>query len=367
LAEAPNEFEKTEPPTPRRKQEAREKGNVTRSPDLTAAFSLLAAIVLLYALGLRLLTGMETAMRAMLSGSLAANIAHADDLGPTIAFLARIAATTALPLLLAIALVSAIATVSQVGFLLTGTPIKPDINRLSPLKGAKRLVDARAAMRGGMSIAKVAIIGGVGAWIILDDMPRIVILAGLPLVESFAAICTLTFYLGLKLAALLMVLGILDYSFQRWQREQDLKMSKQEVKEELKRMDGDPQIKQRRGKVARSLAMQRMAQAVPNADVVVTNPTHFAIALRYDSEAMTAPTVIAKGADLMAMRIRQIATAHGVPLVERREVARGLYHAVEVGQMIPPDYYQAVAEILAYVFRLNTAAGEARQPQPAAT
>ena len=160
-------------------------------------------------------------------------------------------------------------------------------------------------------------------------------------------------FLALKLAVLLLVLALLDYAFQRWQHERDLRMSKQEVKEDMKRMEGDPLVKQRRTRVARQLALQRIGQAVPNADVVVTNPTHFSVALKYDAKTMTAPKVIAKGADFLALRIRQIAVANGVPMVERKEIAQALYKTVEVGQEVPPQLYSAVAEVLAYVYRLG--------------
>ncbi len=144
-----------------------------------------------------------------------------------------------------------------------------------------------------------------------------------------------------------------DYIYQRWQRSRDLRMSKQEIKEEMRRMEGDPQMKARRARVARQLALQRINQSVPRADVVVTNPTHYAVAMQYDSKTMKSPKVVAKGADFLAMRIRQIAMANGIPLVERKAVAQALYKGVEVGQEVPPEFYNAVAEILAYVYRLS--------------
>jgi flagellar biosynthesis protein FlhB len=189
--------------------------------------------------------------------------------------------------------------------------------------------------------------------IIYGDIRSILHLGELEMAPAFAASCELVYALGLKLAVILLVLAIIDYAFQRWKREADLKMSKQELKEELKRMDGDPLVKQRRARVARQLAMQRIAAAVPKADVIVTNPTHFAVALQYESGDMRAPKVVAKGADYMAMRIRQLAAVHGVPIVERKALARALYAGVEVGQEIPPEHYTAVAEILAYVYRLG--------------
>jgi flagellar biosynthetic protein FlhB len=204
-----------------------------------------------------------------------------------------------------------------------------------------------------MNLAKTAAIGLVGILVIRHQMPKILLLATLEPLAMFKGACELVFALSLALAAILLFLGVLDYSFQRWQRERDLRMTKQEIKEEMKRMEGDPLMKQRRGRVARQLALQRINQAVPKADVIVTNPTHFAVALQYDRQTKTAPKVVAKGADSMAMRIRHLAAAHGVPMVERKELARALYAAVDVGQEVPPQFYGAVAEILAYVYRVS--------------
>jgi flagellar biosynthetic protein FlhB len=178
-------------------------------------------------------------------------------------------------------------------------------------------------------------------------------LAELEMMRMFSAACALVYALAVKLAVILLLLAFLDWAYQRWQRERDLRMSKQEIKEEYKRMEGDPLIKQRRARVARQLAMQRISQAVPKADVIVTNPTHFSIALQYDPKTMKSPKVVAKGADFMAMRIRQIAAIHGIPLVERKPLAQALYKSVEVGQEVPSQFYAAVAEVLAYVYRLS--------------
>ena len=167
------------------------------------------------------------------------------------------------------------------------------------------------------------------------------------------ATCELVYSLALRLALVLLVMALIDWTFQRWQHERDMRMSKQEIKEEMRRMEGDPMVKQRRGRVARQLVLQRVASAVPKADVVVTNPTHFAVALRYDAATMRAPKVVAKGADLLAARIRQLAMIHGIPMVERKALAQAIYKTVEVGQEVPSQYYGAIAEILAYVYRLS--------------
>ena len=350
---AENNFDKTEAPTPRRRQEERQAGNVARSTDLTAACVLLAAIVMLHLFGMRLLTELKVALQAMLGATMAENPARADDVAVEAAFAGRAMVLAMAPFVLGTMAVALLVSVTQVGVVLTARPLELNLAKLSPLKGAKNLVNLRAAMRLVMSLAKIFVIALVAVVAIHQDLPRMVALARLDATPMFAAACQVVYALALKLAAVLLLLALIDYAYQRWQHTQDLRMSKQEVKEELKRMEGDPLIKQRRSRVARQLALQRIGHAVPQADVVVTNPTHFSVALRYDKEKDTAPRVVAKGADFLAMRIRQIAMANAVPLVERKELARALYANVEVGQQVPPEHYTAVAEILAYVYRLN--------------
>jgi len=184
-------------------------------------------------------------------------------------------------------------------------------------------------------------------------MATIVTVQQYDFLQIFAIGADVLYRLAIRLGIVLLILAIVDYAWQRWKHERELKMTKQEVKDEMKRMDGDPQIKARRRDIARQMALQRARQDVPTADVVVTNPTHFAVALKYEEGTMHAPRVVAKGADYMAMRIREIAVAHGIPILERPPLARGLYKLVEVGQEIPEQFYAAVAEILAYVYELT--------------
>lgn len=350
---AEQDMEKTEAPTPRRREEARQEGNVARSGDLNAAVALLGAVVLLNYLGLKVLTELRLLVAGSLSGEDTLMPARADDTGALMARMGWAMAVTTGPLVAAVAAMALAISLGQVGFLVNSDALQPKFSRLSPLRGLAGLFDMRAGMRLVMSIAKIIIIGAVAGGVVAADLPRILSLSQLELLPAFGSAAEMVFDLSLKLAALLFVLAVGDYLFQYWQRERDLRMTKDEIKEELKRMEGDPLIRQRRSRVARQLAMQRMGQAVPKADVIVTNPTHFAVALKYDSKDMRAPKVVAKGADLMAFRIRQLAVAAGVPMVERRELARALYKSVEVGQEIPPQYYGAVAEILAYVYRLS--------------
>ncbi|MEM6258362.1 MAG: flagellar biosynthesis protein FlhB [Planctomycetota bacterium] len=345
--------EKTEAPTPNRLRKAREEGNIARSTDLTAALMLLFAIVLLYLFSTRLFESMAGVLHRLLSSVDASNPTRSDDLGPVFDYLLGLIGWTVLPLLIAIAGVGMLVTAGQTGLLLTGKPLVPKFSKLNPLTGFKRLFDARAAIRLVMSLGKVIIISAVATLMIMAEIDAIAALPTMTIAAATAAAAHMTFMLALKLAVLLVILALLDFAFQKYQHTKDMRMTKQEVRQEMKDMDGDPLMKQRRARVARQLAMQRMAQQVPNADVVITNPTHLSIALRYDSDTMAAPRVIAKGADFMAMRIRQIATANGIPLVERKPLARALYSSVEVGDEVPEEHYAAVAEILAYVYRLS--------------
>ncbi len=345
--------EKTEAPTPRRLSEARQEGNVAKSQDLTAAVSLLAAVLLLLMFGRHVFVGMAGVVEAMLSDVHANNVTTPGHAGPMMSYAGWMTVVIVAPIVLGVTAAAILGNVFQVGFLLTTKPLELDIKKLNPIKGAANLFNARAGVRLLMSLAKVGIISSVGIWAIQRDLPVILMLAELEALPLFVVGCQLVFALALKLALLLLLLALIDYSFQKWQRMRDLRMSKQDMKEELKRMEGDPMIKQRRARVARQLAMQRISSAVPQADVIVTNPTHFAIALKYDSATMTAPKVIAKGADFLALRIRQLAVVHGVPMVERKELARNMYSSVEVGQEVPPEFYNAIAEILAYVYRLS--------------
>ena len=340
--------EKTEAPTPRRLRQAREEGNVARSTDLTAALMLLVAIALLYILSTRLFESMSAVLHRLLSSVDADNPTRSDDLGPMFDYLLGLIGWTILPFLLAIAGVGMLVTAGQTGLMLTGKPLVPKFSKLNPISGIKRLFDARAMMRLVMSLGKVVIIATVATIMIMAEIDAIAALPTMTIAAATTAAANMTFMLAIKLAALLVILALLDFAFQKYQHTKDMRMTKQEVRQELKDMDGDPLMKQRRARVARQLAMQRMAQQVPNADVVITNPTHLSIALRYDSDTMAAPKVIAKGADFMAMRIRQIATANGIPLVERKPLARALYSSVEVGDEVPEEHYAAVAEILAY-------------------
>ena len=344
--------EKTEAPTARRLQEAREKGQVAKSMDLSAALCLLAALI-----ALNFFAGNMTKYfmdffdwafaldRVAVTGKLAFEQGGA----MAIKYLLKILG----PILLILFIASYLANLFQVGFMLTSKPITPSFQKISPASGIKRLFSAQSAVKALMSLAKVCIIGTVAGITIANSMDKIVSLSTLSFINIVAAAGHLTFILGIRMATVLLILALIDFGYQKYKHYNELKMTKEEVKEEMKRMEGDPIMKQRRRAVARQLASQRTAQAVPQADVIVTNPTELALALKYDPETMPAPKLVAKGAGYMAQRIRRIALDSGVPIVERKPLARALFKSCEVGDHIPPELYKAVAEVLAYVFELN--------------
>ena len=345
--------EKSEAPTARRKQEARRDGNIARSSELGGALILTAGTVLIVLMGLPLLGQFKFVLEAVLSDDTLGNPLVLSDAGTVAEFVGASAARAVAPMLFLLALVAFAANFMQVGWLITLKPITPTLSKISPIAGAKRLLGMSSWFKGLLSVVKLAVIGGIVALTIYQYRRDIIVLAYLTPMQSLVKSALLMLDLSLRLLAVLLLLGLIDFAYQRWKHTKDLKMTKQEVKDEMKQVDGDPQVKQRRYRMQQQIAMQRINAAVPRADVVVTNPEHISVAIRYDAEQMHAPTVVAKGADHLALRIRQLALVNRIPIVERPPLARALYRQVEVGQEIPPDYYHAVAEILAYVYQLD--------------
>jgi flagellar biosynthesis protein FlhB len=343
--------EKTEAPTSRRLEEARERGQVARSQDLAGAVDLLGGVLVLAVFGALLARSAMAIFRRVLedAGAWASPI----GLGVLVRGVAVDAAIALSPLLGAVFVIGVMAHLVQTGPVLSTHALRPDLSRLNPIKGLGRLFDRRNGVRSLSGLTRVAVAGVVG-WLFVTGAAReLTALPRLQLVQGVAVLGELLLHLALWLVALLVVLGLADLVFQRWQHHQDLRMTKDEVKDERRSMEGDPEVKGRRLRMARQIALQRLHAAVPHADVVVTNPTHFAVAIRYDQATMKAPRVVAKGADYLAMQIRHLAASHGVPIVERPPLARALYHEVEVGREISPEFYQAIAEVLAYVYRLE--------------
>ncbi len=355
----PGEFgEKTEAPTPKRRQEARQRGQVAKSQDLTAAVVLLAGLVTLKAAGPWMWKKLLSAMRGCLSADQPVSVG---DLVPTAGALTDVMIWLLVPLLVVVFIAAAGMLLWQVGFLITWQPLTPNLDKLSPLKGFKRIFSPRTAMTTVFHVGKMFLLAFVVYWTLAGAVGKIMFSMDMGHIELYVMAAQLVFDVGIRMVIVMLVLALFDYLYQRYRHEQELKMSKEEIREEMKRMEGDPTLKRRRREVQMKLALQRIRQAVPTADVVVTNPTHYAIALKYDPEAMAAPKVVAKGSDQMAYRIRQIAAAAHVPIVERRELVRMMYDAVEIGQEIPERFYEAIAEVLAYVYELS---GKDFRPRP---
>lgn len=309
--------ERSEAPTSKKLSDAREKGQLAKSPDLSGALLLIAAVTALVLLSGPMTHGLGLTVRSELERGLTdLSSDDASILNSLIALTARVAITLA-PILLLFFLGAYLAHFVQVGWLLTTKPLEPQLSRLNVLKGIAKLFSKRSLARAIINILKVTIIAAVASVICRGAFPLI---ASLPLLEpaqAIAAVSGLIVRLTLWLLLVLLLLGVIDFLYQRWQHTEDLKMTRQEVKDERKSTEGDPEVKARRMRIARQIALQRLRSDVPKADVIVTNPTHFAVALKYDAKTMRAPKVVAKGADFLAMQIRNIAASHGVPIVER--------------------------------------------------
>ena len=344
--------ERTEAATPRKLKTLRDEGKVTKSVEVASATSILVGVFTLQAFG-----GMGWShLRVLVSDGLS-SISRA-DLNDTsleqLAVTAGIAFFTIMaPLLIAMPVIGIISNVSQSGLLVSTKSITPDLSRLNPLQGMKRLVSLRIVVELIKTTVKVSIVGWLLYRTYRDSFPIFLSLAGTDLSGALGLMVSTIFSMAMTVGGAFLVLAAIDYGYQRWDFLRNARMTKQETKEEYKQSEGSPEIKNAIRRRQRRMAMSRMMQNVPTADVVVTNPTHFAVALRYRGDEMVAPKVIAKGQDLIAQRIKQIARENNVPVVENKLLARALFAAVEVDQEISYDLFQGVAQILAYVYSLK--------------
>jgi flagellar biosynthetic protein FlhB len=267
----------------------------------------------------------------------------------------RAVAGSLAPIMAGCILIAVIGNLAQVGLFFDTKRLMPNFAALNPLKGLHKIfaLGDGNGMKLLMNFAKMLLVGFVAYTAVHGKIYSIITAQQLSFLQAFHLGASLVYSILIRIGIVLFVLAILDYIYQRFRIEKQLKMTKQEVKDEMRRMEGDPKIKSRRRQIAMQRVLQRIKKDVPTADVVITNPTHFAIALKYDSENMHAPRVIAKGQDLVALRIREIAAASGVPILERPPLARALYKMCEVGQEVPEQFYSTIAEILAYVYELS--------------
>lgn len=344
---------RTEDPTEQKKKKAREEGKVAKTAELTASLVMLFPLVTIGILSGYLVNQIVHMLNYFISTSTSVDIAHSSL--PYRAFISYFLKLT-MPVF-AIAFISAfLGNVIQVGLKLTPKALKPDFKKIKPdiVNWAKKsLFSTEAFFNFAKSILKIAIIGVVSYLDVRNNIKQLANLTNIPLHESFSFVASIAFRIALKAALILMALSLPDYLFQRKQHLDSLKMTKHEVKEEHKQMEGDPLVKSRLRQRMQEILTANMIQNVPKADVVVTNPTHFAVALEWNSETMIAPTVTAKGQDHIAFRIRDVAKENDVPVVENKPLARGLYAAVEIGEMIPEEYWDIVSRVLAEVYRIS--------------
>lgn len=344
--------EKTEQATPRKRREAREEGNVAQSTEVNSAIVLLVGIVGLKFLASYYLNGLYFISQFVFTRLSVIEITTSnatDYLTQGVKFLGMVMA----PLALLILIAGVLSNVLQSGFLISGKALAPKFSKLNPLKGLKRMVSMKSLVEVLKGLLKVIIIGIVSYITIRNESDIFLQIINLDVQSIVAIVGSIGYKIGLRASIVLIILAAFDYAYQKYEYEKNLRMTKQEIKEEYKRTEGDPIIKARIRSIQRERARRRMLSEVPKADVIITNPTHLAVAIQYDSENANAPVVIAKGARLVAQKIKEIGKTHNIPIVENKPVARMLFQTTEIGMEIPYDMYQAVAEILAYVYQLR--------------
>lgn len=342
--------EKTEKATPKKRQDTRKKGQVAKSQDVNTAFVLLAGFAVLSFFG----SYMKNIVTSIFIFSFEDNmLVPLTENSVSVIFLQMIeqAAYLLMPIMIAAMIAGVLSNYLQIGFLFSTEAIQPKLNKLNPISGFKRIFSWRALVEFVKSILKIVLVGVVVFLVIWLRMDEILILSQKSIGAALATLADITVNVGLYSAVVLMFIAIFDYFYQKFDYEKSIRMSKQDIKDEYKNSEGDPLIKSKIKQRQREMAMQRMMQEVPNADVVITNPTHYAIAIKYDEEKMDAPFVVAKGVDFVAQKIKLIAKENDVTTVENRPLARALYDQTEIGQGIPEEFFKAIAEILAFIYK----------------
>ena len=343
--------EKTEQATPKKRQETLEKGNVPKSRELSTALLFITSVIFLYFYGPYMLKELQKIFIEVLQTSkYTLNVSSVYYL-----FMMMLSFSLKLltPLMLVLILISVLSNVLQFGFIISSKALELKWERLDPIKGLGNLLSKRSLVELIKSLFKIIVVGYVAFLIIKRKTPEIVSLADADPIFSIIYMGKLLFLVAITIAIIILFMALLDLWYQRWQHEEDMKMSKKELKEEFKQMEGDPLIKQRIRSIQREMARRRMMEEVPHAEVVITNPTHYAVAIKYEMEGYNAPIVVAKGQNLIALRIIEIAKNNGVLVYEDPPLARTLHNSVDIGAEIPEDMYKAVAEILAFLYNLK--------------
>jgi flagellar biosynthetic protein FlhB len=359
MADDQDKSQKTEDPTAKRLEDAFKKGNVPKSQEVNHWFMLAGSGLAVAIFAGNVAAGLQPMVVQFLQlpHDIPIDVGHLSNLFGEIGF--GLMKLLALPL--TVLVVAAIAgNMIQHKPAIAWEKLKPELKKISPVSGAQRLFGPRGAVEVLKAIAKIALIGSVAVIVIWPDLQELRMFVRMELIDIVKIVEHEALWLLIAVLSVLTVIAATDLVYQRYDWTQNLKMSRQDVRDENKQAEGDPHIKARIRQIRAERSRQRIAAAVPTADVVITNPTHYAVALKYDAETMAAPTVVAKGQDLLAKRIRELATENDVPLVENPPLARGLYAAVEIDQEVSPEFYKAVAEVISYVMRLSKARGSAR-------
>jgi flagellar biosynthetic protein FlhB len=345
--------DRTEKPTPKRKQDARRKGQVAQSKEVAGVLILMLSLTLFTLAGAWMFAYLSQYLRGAFETIASAKIHEPAGAEVLLIQTAGIIFKLTLPVM-GLALVAGLAgNVAQFGFVLSGHALTPKLSKLNPVSGLKRLFSLRSLVELIKSLLKIVLIGGVAFVVVQKELQVIPTLPHQSVFDILFFVGRVAFKIFFYVTVVLLVLAGLDYAYQRWEHERELKMTRQEVKDELKQTEGDPRVKARIRSIQMETARKRMLEAVPDADVVITNPTHLAVALQFDADTMAAPCVVAKGAGSVAERIRKIAAEHAIPVVENKPLAQTLFKTVDIGGSIPVELYRAVAEILAYVYRLK--------------
>ncbi|WP_373183581.1 flagellar biosynthesis protein FlhB [Halomonas campaniensis] len=363
MADQSSDQEKTEPATPRRLEKAREEGQVARSRELTTFMLLLGGVAGLWGMGAMLYDQLGMVMEQ----AFLFERRHALETTPMLSQALDLGSRTLmamLPLFLLLAVVALVAPALLGGWLISAKSLKPQASKLNPFKGLKRMFGVQALVELAKAIAKSLLVGGVAVAFLWSQRGTFMGLMDQPIQQALAnALELAALACGLIVLTLLVVI-LIDVPYQLWSHAKKLRMSKEEVKREHKESEGDPHVKARIRQQQQAMARGRMMSQVPEADVIITNPTHYAVALKYEEAGMAAPRVVAKGADQVAQRIRELGEEHGVPRLEAPPLARSLYHHVDLDAEIPEALYTAVAEVLAWAFRLRRVSQEGGDVPP---
>jgi flagellar biosynthetic protein FlhB len=362
MSDDQDKSQKTEAPTSKRLEDAYKKGNVPKSQETNHWFMLAGSGLMILIFSGQVAQGLQPGLMQFLQSphlipvGVDEMVAMFHDVGFTLLKLLF------LPMLILV--IAAIAgNIVQHRLIIAYEKIKPELKKISPISGAKRIFGLQGALNLLKSLLKILIVGGVVFTVVRPDLERLPLFAGMDLLDLILLVRWEALMMLVGVLSVMTVIAVGDYVYQRYDWMENLKMSRQDIKDEHKQSEGDPQVKARIQQVRMERARQRIAAAVPTADVVITNPTHFAVALKYEAETMDAPCVVAKGADNLAFKIREIADEHDVPILENPPLARGLYDSVEIDQEIPPEYYKAVAEVIGYIMNINGRLGS-RRPNP---